>query len=633
MKIETMQLQDFKCFQDMEIDFTQPVNLIFGENASGKSSIAQAILFGLVGSSNGYEKNALIRHNAQDFAISLSLCDGSGIPSKITRSASANTTAETKAILQRLKTNKDILAALLKTTNFLELHPDEKKKILFDLLPDHKVSPDNMADHLASWLKAHPEIPKQYHVVPDSNLMEALSSPVSLEEAYNEAYEVRRITRREQKGLGEAPRLPGNLTEETIEEDLRQKQQDLSRLYIAIGETKGMAAGEKKQLERDLKQTSEEINQLKARAAGAKETDEGMYDRQLEELLERKAVLARELAQLREEDTALIGEIQKLQEEWHRGAIERARIKTFDGHCPLFPDVICETGEIARLAKAAPSGGEELENAIKRLAEEQSQTASLLKMKTRMITSMDADIAAIRQDIQTAQRRTTEEKNRLRELEALKEKLEGVLSTVAEDKTTEAEKLTRDISTLEEDIRRKKETQAALKKARQIRSLEERVNRMEVLTLAFSPKGIMSDIMKSATTDLMGMANNLLADLAGDRYAIELDMQEGFQILLHDLQRQTTTDIGMASASERFRVGIVLQAVLSRLAGLRFMVIDGIDILDQANKGFFFDFLQKAAPQFDQIIALGAIGPVAPRNPGIPGIDFFIIEDGRITRI
>jgi DNA repair exonuclease SbcCD ATPase subunit len=129
------------------------------------------------------------------------------------------------------------------------------------------------------------------------------------------------------------------------------------------------------------------------------------------------------------------------------------------------------------------------------------------------------------------------------------------------------------------------------------------------------------------------MANSLLADLTGNRYAIELDMQEGFQILLYDLQRQTTTDINMASASERFRVGIILQAVLSELAGLRFMIIDGIDILDQTNKGFFFDFLQKAAPQFDQIIGLGTIGQVAPRNPGIPGIDFFVLEDGKITRI
>ena len=43
MKIEKITLQDFKCFEDLNIRFTKPVNLIFGENASGKTTIAQAI--------------------------------------------------------------------------------------------------------------------------------------------------------------------------------------------------------------------------------------------------------------------------------------------------------------------------------------------------------------------------------------------------------------------------------------------------------------------------------------------------------------------------------------------------------------------------------------------------------------
>ena len=43
MKIEKITLQDFKCFEDLNIRFTKTVNLIFGENASGKTTIAQAI--------------------------------------------------------------------------------------------------------------------------------------------------------------------------------------------------------------------------------------------------------------------------------------------------------------------------------------------------------------------------------------------------------------------------------------------------------------------------------------------------------------------------------------------------------------------------------------------------------------
>ncbi len=665
MKIETIALQDFKCFHDMEIDFKEPVNLIFGENASGKSSIAQAILFALAGSNNGCDRHALIRHNAEDFAVSLSIGNipGASMPYKITQGANGGASgkdAEAKAILQKLKTNRDVVAALLKTTSFLELHPDEKKRLLFDLLPNLKVSSGNIAERLSLWLQSQPDILRKYRVDSDSNLMDCLSSPASLEDAYNEAYEERRIARREQKGLGEAPRLPRELTKERLEADLRQAQQELSQLYIAIGETKGVAAGERKQLERELLQTTEEISltetRLKTelnihqtgvntRKAGLNiykgtETGAAELEGQLAAFEKQRAAIAADIASLSEKHAALQIEMQRLADQKRREDMDRAKIGAFDGHCPIFSDVICETKEIARRVKTMPSADTGLESSIRKLAEGQSKAASLLNEKKEALARIENSIATVKNEamalklrFQNMQERAAQEENRLRDLRTKKQQLEGILSGISEEKTTEAQRLKGNISVLEEDIRRKKDTLSALKKARQISSLEERINKLEILTLAFSPKGIMSDLMRDAAADLTGLANNLLAELTGSRYAIDLSMEEGFQILLYDLKKKTTTDIAMASTSERFRVGIVLQAVLSELAGLRFMIIDGIDILDQANKGFFFDFLQKAMPLFDQIIALGTIGQIAPRNPGIPGIDFFLLEDGKIGRI
>jgi len=204
MKIERITLQDFKCFEDLNIRFTKPVNLIFGENASGKTTIAQAIALALTGRLNGQngsgsDRGPLVRHDAEEFAVSVSLSQN-GIPGRLehydlTQYASARESTDPEALFQGLKTNRETLGARLETTGFLNLHSDEKKRILFDLLPDLKVDESNMARHLAAWLKARPETLAKHGIAPDEDLLGILGSSVTLEEAYNQAYTVKLLGR------------------------------------------------------------------------------------------------------------------------------------------------------------------------------------------------------------------------------------------------------------------------------------------------------------------------------------------------------------------------------------------------------------------------------------------------------
>ena len=64
------------------------------------------------------------------------------------------------------------------------------------------------------------------------------------------------------------------------------------------------------------------------------------------------------------------------------------------------------------------------------------------------------------------------------------------------------------------------------------------------------------------------------------------------------------------------------------------MLIDGLDILDQENKGFFFRFIQEVKKDFDNIFVFCTIGQYAPQNPGLSDMDFWVIEDrGEVRRI
>ncbi len=635
MKIEKLTLQDFKCFGDLNIRFTKPVNLIFGENASGKTTIAQAIALALTGRVNGQngggcDRRPLVRHDAEEFAVNVSLSQN-GKPGRLehyelNQYASAKDSSDPETLFQGLKTNRETLGALLETTGFLGLHPDEKKRILFDLLPDLKVDGSNLACHLAAWLKVQPEMNAKYGITPDEDLLEMLASPATLEEAYEQAYEERRIARRELKIMGDTPRLPKGMTREQLETSINGKSEELSSLHVAIGETKGMAEGERRQIERELANIAQELERLETVLRDADPLD---LEARLDELEKERLAVGKEIQRLKEDYAALQRETGKLLARQEQEEKSRAKAKTFTGHCPVFPEVICKTKAVTSRITAAAADQAGIDAAIVAQTGKMNDVVRSLREREEALNQTNGGIAAAK----NALSRLAEARRKEGDLREKRRELEAVLAAVGEDKAAETERLKERITLLQGQLREETELLAALEKAERIRSLEVRANKLEVLTQAFSPKGIMSDLMQSAGASFMTLANGLMGDLTGNRYALDIDFEEGFRIFLCDYEKSARTEAHLISASERFRVGIVLQAVLSELAGLRFMVIDGIDVLDQTNRGFFFQFLRKALPRFDQIIGFCTTGQQTPKNPGLPEVDFFLLADRQLRQI
>lgn len=634
MKIEKITLQDFKCFEDLNIRFTKPVNLIFGENASGKTTIAQAIALALTGRVNGQngggDRRPLVRHDANEFAVSVSLSQN-GVPGRLehydlTQYTSAKESTDPETLFQGLNTNRETLGALLETTCFLSLHPDEKKRILFDLLPDLKVDGSNMARHLAAWLKARPEMLAKHDITPDEDLLGMLASPATLEEAYDQAYEERRIARRELKIMGDSPRLSRGLTREQLETSLNEKREELSSLHVAIGETKGMAEGERRQIERELANVSRELELLETLLRDA---DPSELEARLDDLEKERLAVGKEIQSLKEDYAALQRETGKLMARQEQEEKSRAKAKTFTGHCPVFPEVICKTKAVTSRITAVVADQAGIDAAIEAQTGKTNDVVRCLREKEETLNQTNGGIATAK----NALARLAEARRKEGDLREKRRELEAVLASVGEDKAAETERLKERIALLQGQLQEETALLAALEKAERIRALEVRAGKLEILTQAFSPKGIMSDLMQSAGASLMTLANGLMGELTGNRYALDIDFEEGFRIFLCDYEKSVRTEVNLISASERFRVGIVLQAVLSELAGLRFMVIDGIDVLDQTNRGFFFQFLRKALPRFDQIIGFCTTGQQTPKNPGLPEVDFFLLADRQLRQI
>ena len=134
MKIDSITLQNFRCFEHLDLKLDKPINFIFGPNASGKSTIAEAMEVALTGRCNGVNSNwrdrvALVWHGADQFKVELEL-NGEKV---IHRPELKDCSPKPDAIAKELNVSKEVLAALFDTRHFFSLHPDEKKRVIFDL--------------------------------------------------------------------------------------------------------------------------------------------------------------------------------------------------------------------------------------------------------------------------------------------------------------------------------------------------------------------------------------------------------------------------------------------------------------------------------------------------------------------
>ena len=79
MSLSRLQLRDFRCFENLELGLNSQANLISGDNASGKTSLLEAVF--VLSRSRSFRtprSENLVRHGAEGFLISAQLQGASG---------------------------------------------------------------------------------------------------------------------------------------------------------------------------------------------------------------------------------------------------------------------------------------------------------------------------------------------------------------------------------------------------------------------------------------------------------------------------------------------------------------------------------------------------------------------------
>jgi hypothetical protein len=76
-----------------------------------------------------------------------------------------------------------------------------------------------------------------------------------------------------------------------------------------------------------------------------------------------------------------------------------------------------------------------------------------------------------------------------------------------------------------------------------------------------------------------------------------------------------------------------MQDILSGLTGLRMLVVDDANHLDQVNKNALLGMLMEIRQDYDTVIVMSTLGEVEPKNPGIDGLGMYLVEDGTVKQV
>ncbi len=77
MVVRTFKASRFRCLKDVDLEFDPQYNLIFGQNASGKTSLLEALAYlGRGKSFRGAPRQAVVAHGERDFVVFGRVSDG-----------------------------------------------------------------------------------------------------------------------------------------------------------------------------------------------------------------------------------------------------------------------------------------------------------------------------------------------------------------------------------------------------------------------------------------------------------------------------------------------------------------------------------------------------------------------------
>lgn len=648
MKINSIHLKDFRIHERLAVPLDN-ITVIVGPNGSGKSSIKAALEYALTGrcewtDGRGAGADGLIRDDAKKATVALDI-EGVGvvkreIPNSLEVEGLPGSTTQQQAILmQKLGATETTLSAALNTTGFLNLDRATQKTLLFDLL-GFSFSREDIADRVAQAVgERRAEAASEWV---SKELEEGTYGPQVFALLEERAVADRRTKKRrlkELETLAQAPvpvRLPDGVTLEdrdAIKSQLEALRAERDELMKRLGEAKAQAdarAARARQVEglrRQLQKAQETLSDV---VGASPENIErcrqvaGSLGLRIDQVSEERARTAATLAAGHTKRDTLAKALES--------------ISKATGKCPLAPGVV-----------SCPMSADDLQALTKKLETDLNAAEKDIEKAQEALRALDGEIAGLRRqkakveaEAASLEQALARYEDARRTVETLKVQLAQAEADLANTpEPPDVTDLQAQIDTLSQRIARGDELLQLLRRyelaveaqkanVAEWRACQEELETLEALCAALGPKGIRAQILGEAVAALQAHANERCKALTGGEYSVEFRVDEDLEILV-TRAGYGPRSVSQLSASEKFRMGLIIQDVLNSLTGLRLLVVDGADILDVENRALMMNMLLEVREDYDTILVLSTLGDVAPADPGIPGVSVYVLQDGELV--
>ncbi len=578
MRIQTLTLKNFRSHEEMVLDLDR-FNFVRGPNGCGKSSIQMAVEYLFTGrceltDAAGRGAEALIRSGEKELEVSATLQSGETIcrrrtpRSQIIGINGKRVPADAAETFTKQFGSADVLSAALNADHFVEMPEANQQRLLAQVLDAGKI---NIPGEIGDALRAVGEEPPE------------LASLSDVEAAHQRFYDLRTEAGRALKALGhmEKPAFPSDLSSVP---EVRKKLEDLRQQKEGLVAQKAEAAIHWQNAQARLAKLHAEIDEASSDILSPTEEQELI---QVESQRGHTEKLRQELAELLAEQRTLEAACATAQE--------------MKGKCPTCQQPISE-GAKARGLETLRERLADLEGLIQGTREELNAFGDLEVAMSRLETH----------------RRALVRRAKLLEEQS---KVQAVQKPDSADLESRMSILTERINKGERVLEKAQQSEIAKERweayVRDKSALETRICLLERLTEFFGPNGAM---IEQASSRMEPFKEKLNRQLAVFGYTCNLTL-EPFEIrIISSADESSGLSLKQISESERFRFSIAFQLALATATGIRFVVIDGADILDKERRKLITALLLHS--DIDQAIVLATGGEPPPIT--IPaGVKFF----------
>ncbi len=569
MRIQTLALKNFRSHHETVLDLER-FNFIRGPNGCGKSSIQMALEYLFTGrcaltDAAGRGAEALIRSGEKELEVSATLVSGETICRRRTQRSQIVEINGKRVPVDNAETfltkqfgSADVFSAVLNADRFVEMPEAEQQRFLAQLVEAGKIDiPEEISDALRA---INEEPPK-------------LASIADVEAAHKRFYDLRTEANRALKAFGhiEKPEVPPDLPSVAeVRKRLEELRQQKERLIAQKAEADACwqnARARLRQVQTEIEEASadilspseeQELLQQESQRAHAEKLREELTDLTAEQRIVEKALAT---AQGLKDKCPTCGQVISAAVKAKEVETLRQRLSDIEGLVQGTREELNEYGD----PEAATSRLDAHRRALARRAKLMKEQSKVQAVQKADVADLDSRMTILAERINKGDRVL----EKAQQVQALQEKWEA--------------------------------------QAREKSSLEARITLLDRLVEFLGLNGAM---MAQASGRIGSFAESLNMHLAAFGYAWNFTLDPFDIRVISSPDDRSGLSLRQLSESERLRFNVAFQVALASATGIRFVVIDRADILDNERRKLLTALLSNS--DIDQAIVLATSEELLP---------------------